>query len=69
MSDDGYIERQKKRINDKVSLFDRVRVSFTPGDTSNKERELESIASRNEADERRKAELEAVRRKRMNASE
>lgn len=62
-------ERERKRIADKVGFFDKLKVSLTPGDVSVKQQQLSEIADRNEADERRKAELEAIRRKRMNAGE
>lgn len=62
-------DRERKRVAEKVSTWDKFVTSITPGDISVKAKRLSDIADANEAEERRKAELEAVRQKRMNAGQ
>lgn len=62
-------EAERKRQQEKTTFWQKAKVAFTPGDVSDRSRELSSMADATEADERRKAELEAIRRKRMNAGE
>lgn len=53
------------RISKKVGFWDKVSVALTPGDALQRENRLNKIADDNEAEERRKAQLEAIRNKRM----
>lgn len=62
-------ERERKRVAEKVGTWDKFTTLISPGDISSKEKQLSSIADRNEAEERRQAELEAIRRKRVNAGQ
>lgn len=60
-------EERKKRRAEKVGTWDKFITGITPGPVHERAAKLDAIADANEAEERRKAELEAVRQKRMNA--
>lgn len=62
-------ERERKRIADKVGAWDKFTTLIMPGDITSKQEQLSSIADRNEAEEKRQAELEAIKRRRMNAGQ
>jgi len=56
-------ERERKRISEHVGAWDKFKTLITPGDINEKQRKLLDIADANERD----AQLEAIKRKRMNA--
>ena len=60
-------EKDQKRIADKVGLWDKFITYRSPGDIMDKKTKLLKIADENEAEERRKAELEAIRQRRLNS--
>ncbi len=62
-------EFQRKRVADKVGWWDKLKVAVTPGDVNERGQKLLQIADRNEEEERRKAQAEAIRRKRMENAE
>lgn len=57
----------EERVKKYVSKWDQFTTLITPGDTSGKRQKLRDMAVHNEAEEKRRAELEAIRNKRMNA--
>lgn len=62
-------EYNKKRISEKVGTWDKFTTLITPGDVSEKERKLLQIADRNEEEEKRQAQLEAIKKRRFNTGE
>jgi hypothetical protein len=58
-------QREQKRISDNVSAWDQFKTLITPGDVSDKQRQLSAIADQNE----REAQVEAIRKRRMNAGQ
>lgn len=59
---DSMAERQRKKVSEKVSKWDQFTTLVMPGDIADKRQKLNDMADANE-----RAELEAIRQKRMNA--
>jgi hypothetical protein len=60
-------DKYNKLIKDKVSTWDKFKIGITPRlDVHERDKQLEDLADAKVREEKRQAELEALRRKRMN---
>ena len=65
----GAFDDDEERVKKHVSKWDQFWTLIVPGDTSAKRQKLRDMATHNEYEEKRQAELEAIKRKRLNAGQ
>ncbi len=67
MPTDEERKRKQKFVNENTSAWERFTTSITPGDVSERYRNIEQKAHENYQEKQKQAQLEALRKKRMNA--